>query len=77
PGDVAAWAATLDAVLGFPADDVAAVGEAGRRAVHAGYTTASMQQATLAVYDELLGTRLAACPPAQDEDAMVVAGAAS
>lgn len=77
PGDVAAWAATLDTVLGFPADDVAAVGEAGRRAVHAGYTTASMQQATLAVYDELLGTRLAACPPAQDEDAMVVAGAAS
>lgn len=60
PGDAAAWAATLDAVLGFPTDAVAGVGEAGRAAVHAGYTTAAMQQATLAVYDELLGTRLAA-----------------
>jgi glycosyltransferase involved in cell wall biosynthesis len=55
PGDVAALAAALDAVLDLPDAARAAIGEAARAAVAARYTVAAMQQATLAVYRDLLG----------------------
>jgi glycosyltransferase involved in cell wall biosynthesis len=54
PGDPAALAARLAAVLALPEPARAAVGTAARAAVLERYSTARMQQATLAVYRELL-----------------------
>ncbi|WP_215761938.1 glycosyltransferase family 4 protein [Acetobacter sp. P1H12_c] len=58
PGDVQALAETLAAVLHAPQEGLHAMGEAARATVLARYTTHAMQQATLSVYDELLGTHL-------------------
>ncbi|MFT9399988.1 glycosyltransferase family 4 protein [Acetobacter sp.] len=60
PGDGAALAEALIAVLQAPPESLLAMGNAAREDVLAQYTTTTMQQATLAVYDELLGTHLAA-----------------
>jgi len=54
PGDAAALANAIARVLALPAQDRAAMGARARAAVLAGYTTARMQAATLAVYRELL-----------------------
>jgi glycosyltransferase involved in cell wall biosynthesis len=54
PGDAAALAGAIGRVLALPAEDRAAIGAAARAAVLAGFTTARMQAATLAVYRELL-----------------------
>ena len=54
PGDPAALAAALDAVLAMPLDHRLALGARARAAVCARYTTAAMQAATLAVYRELV-----------------------
>lgn len=54
PGDPAALAAAIGRVLAMPPEVQAAVGARARAAVLAGYTTARMQAATLAVYRELL-----------------------
>ena len=54
PGDAAALAASIGRVLALPAAERAAMGARARAAVLAGYTTARMQAATLAVYRELL-----------------------
>lgn len=53
PGDPAALAAAIAQALGLPPAARAAIGEAARAHVLAHYTTAAMQQATLAVYREL------------------------
>ena len=54
PGDPAALAAALDAVLDLPAAARDAVGTRARAAVQARYTVAAMQQATLEVYRDVL-----------------------
>jgi glycosyltransferase involved in cell wall biosynthesis len=54
PGDAAALAAAIGRVLAMPPAERAAAGARARAAVLAGYTTARMQAATLAVYRELL-----------------------
>ncbi len=54
-GDATALATALGWVLAMPAEERAAIGAAARAAVLAGYTTAAMQQATIAVYRELIG----------------------
>ena len=54
PGDAASLAATLAMVLALPAEKLAAFGAQARDAVLAQYTTRAMQDATLAVYRELL-----------------------
>ncbi len=56
PGDAAALAMALDAVLDLPAARRAQVGAHARAAVQAHYTVAAMQQAKLAVYRALLAT---------------------
>ncbi len=53
PGDATALAAALDAVLDMPPEHRAEIGQAARQSVLAHYTTAEMQRATLAVYDEV------------------------
>lgn len=53
PGDPAALAQAIGWVLGLPSSERAAVGLRARDAVHDRFTTAAMQQATLAVYREL------------------------
>ncbi|WP_043337283.1 glycosyltransferase family 4 protein [Belnapia moabensis] len=53
PGDPEALARAIDRALGLPAAARAGTGEAARAHVLAHYTTAAMQQATLAVYREL------------------------
>jgi glycosyltransferase involved in cell wall biosynthesis len=55
PGNRPALAAALGHALALPEDDLALLAWRARQAVLAGYTTASMQQATLAVYRDLLG----------------------
>ncbi|MFT8664293.1 glycosyltransferase family 4 protein [Acetobacter orientalis] len=60
PADPTALADALLAVLQAPPHGRHAMGEAARADVLTHYTTQAMQQATLAVYDELLGTHLAA-----------------
>jgi glycosyltransferase involved in cell wall biosynthesis len=55
PGDAAALAAAITRALSLPPEDRAAIGEAARAHVIAHYTVQAMQQATLAVYRELLG----------------------
>jgi len=54
PGDAAALAGAIGKVLALPAAERAAFGTRARAAVLAGYTTQSMQAATIAVYRELL-----------------------
>lgn len=54
PGDAAALAAALTRVLAMPASGRAAIGAAARQAVLTHYTTRAMQDATIAVYRELL-----------------------
>jgi glycosyltransferase involved in cell wall biosynthesis len=54
PGDPAALAAALDEALALSAADRFALGERARASVLANFTTERMQEATLAVYRELL-----------------------
>jgi glycosyltransferase involved in cell wall biosynthesis len=54
PGDPLALAAAIGRVLALPAPARAAIGAQARAAVLAGFTTARMQAATLAVYREVL-----------------------
>jgi len=54
PGDPAQLAVALDWVLGLPAEERAAFGAAARAAVCGAYTTRAMQDATIAVYRELV-----------------------
>ncbi len=54
PGDVAALAAVLDGLLGLTPLERAAFGAGARASVHARFTTRAMQEATLAVYREVL-----------------------
>ncbi|PHK93614.1 glycosyl transferase [Pseudoroseomonas rhizosphaerae] len=54
PGDPAALAAAILRVLAMPPEARAAVGAAAQAMARARYTTAAMQDATLAVYRELL-----------------------
>jgi glycosyltransferase involved in cell wall biosynthesis len=55
PGDVAALAAAISHALSLPAEMRAAIGAAARAHVLENYTVQAMQQATLAVYREVLG----------------------
>ena len=55
PGDPAALAAMLDHVLALPEAARAEWGARARAAVQANYTVAAMQDATIAVYREVLG----------------------
>ncbi len=55
PGDPAALAAAIDRVLALPEPERRAVGTHARAAVLGRCTTRAMQEATLAVYRELLG----------------------
>jgi glycosyltransferase involved in cell wall biosynthesis len=54
PGDVGALAEVLAYALAMSAEERQAMGAASRASVMAHYTTAAMQQATLAVYREIL-----------------------
>ncbi|MEJ0048348.1 MAG: glycosyltransferase family 4 protein [Rhodospirillales bacterium] len=54
PGDMAALAAAIAEALALPPGARAAIGEAARAHVLAHYTLQAMQQATLAVYRELV-----------------------
>ncbi|MBO1079130.1 glycosyltransferase family 4 protein [Roseomonas haemaphysalidis] len=54
PGDAAALAAAIARALALPAAERVAIGEQARAAVQRNYTTRAMQDATLAVYRELL-----------------------
>ncbi len=54
PGDVAGLAAAIRTALDLPPAERAALGRRAREAVLAGFTTTAMQQATLAVYAEVL-----------------------
>ena len=54
PDDPRALAAALDVALGLSAEARAALGARARAAVQAKFSTAAMQDATLAVYNELL-----------------------
>lgn len=53
PGDAAALAAAIDRALALGAGARAAMGARARMSVRSNYSTAAMQAATLAVYDEL------------------------
>jgi glycosyltransferase involved in cell wall biosynthesis len=54
PGNAAALAATIDAVLAIPAGQREEFGRRAREAVLQRYTVASMQQATLEVYRQVI-----------------------
>jgi glycosyltransferase involved in cell wall biosynthesis len=54
PDDPRALAAALDVALGLSPEARAALGARARAAVQARFSTAAMQDATLAVYNELL-----------------------
>jgi glycosyltransferase involved in cell wall biosynthesis len=60
PGSATELADAIETVLDSPEEARAFMGNKARQAVLAHYTTQAMQYATLAVYDELLGTALAA-----------------
>lgn len=62
PGEPEALAAALGAALEMAPDVRLALGARARRHVAARFTVEAMQHATLSVYDELLGTRLAGMP---------------
>jgi glycosyltransferase involved in cell wall biosynthesis len=55
PGDVAALAAAIASVLALPKPEHQAMGARARASVLRHYTVAAMRQATLAVYEEVLG----------------------
>ena len=55
PGDVDALAAALDYVLNLPPEARAELGASARAEVARRYTTRAMQNATLAVYEDVLG----------------------
>ena len=55
PGDATALAASLDAVLAMPDGERAALGAHARAVAASRYTVDAMQEATLAVYREVLG----------------------
>jgi glycosyltransferase involved in cell wall biosynthesis len=59
PGDAAALAAAIQHALGLPAAARQAMGQRGRAFVTANYSVRELQRLTLAVYDRLLGSRLA------------------
>lgn len=59
PGDAGALAVMIAATLNASPEQRAQMGLAARENVLAHYTTRAMQHATLAVYDELLGTGMA------------------
>jgi glycosyltransferase involved in cell wall biosynthesis len=59
PGDPSALAAKIKRALNLAPEARAALGARARARVASQYTLRAMQQATLAVYDELLGTSLA------------------
>jgi glycosyltransferase involved in cell wall biosynthesis len=54
PTNPEALAAMLDHALALPEPERLAIGKAARSSVCRSYTTAAMQSATLAIYDELL-----------------------
>ena len=60
PGDAGKLASTLGEALALSPQERADMGMRARQRVLANFTTASMQHQTLAVYDRLLGTPLAA-----------------
>jgi glycosyltransferase involved in cell wall biosynthesis len=60
PGDAEILAEGIAYILALPEADRQALGERARAAVLAHYTTAAMQDATLAVYRELLGVPVGA-----------------
>jgi glycosyltransferase involved in cell wall biosynthesis len=60
PGDPSALANKIKRALNLAPDARAALGARARARVASQYTLRAMQQATLAVYDELLGSSLAA-----------------
>ena len=60
PGDADALAACLAAALGLDPDARARLGARARAHVARNFTLAAMKSATLAVYDELLGSSMAA-----------------
>ena len=60
PGDIPAFANRIKRALNLAPDTRAALGDRARQHVIAEFTLHQMQHATLAVYDELLGTGLAA-----------------
>ncbi len=55
PNDVARLAETLDEALNLDPSDRAHMGLAARARIHASYTIAAMQRATIAVYEEAAG----------------------
>ena len=57
--DPTAIAERVAGALALSTQELAALGARARRHVAAKFTLSHMQRATLAVYDELLGTRLA------------------
>jgi glycosyltransferase involved in cell wall biosynthesis len=59
PRDIASLASRIGRALDLKAAERAAIGSRARAHVAANFTLAQMQGATLAVYDELLGTDLA------------------
>ncbi|MGE8940920.1 glycosyltransferase family 4 protein [Leptospira interrogans] len=59
PGDVPALAEKLTIALRLSNDQRAAIGARARQFITQSFTLAAMQQATLRVYDELLGSQLA------------------
>jgi len=59
PDDADALAERLEHALRLPTNALAAIGARGRAHVSARFTTRAMQTATLAVYDDLLGSGLA------------------
>jgi glycosyltransferase involved in cell wall biosynthesis len=59
PGDVRALAEKLTLALRISNEQRAAIGARARQFVTQSFTLAAMQQATLRVYDELLGSQLA------------------
>jgi glycosyltransferase involved in cell wall biosynthesis len=60
PGDAKALAGAIEHVLALPAATRQAMGQRARAFVTANYSVRELQRLTLAVYDGLLGTRLAA-----------------
>ncbi|GAJ28911.1 glycosyltransferase family 4 protein [Acidomonas methanolica] len=67
PGDAEALARALADVIAAPPDALAWLAERARAHVLAHFTTRRMQHETLAVYDEVLGTSLAARFPLPEE----------
>lgn len=61
PGDAAALANAICAVLDAPPDALTLLAETARRHIVETYPTRRMQAATLGVYDELLGTSMKDC----------------